>query len=123
QAVDILLNDKGVFIFEAPHFMHLVKFLEYDTIYHEHLSYLSLRPLIPFFRRFHMEVFDVEQMDIHGGSFRVFVTRTRHRRPIGTAVHKMLKTEEKMKLHTLPLLKKFARAVEKNRDDLTWLLK
>src|SRR5258708_2790975 len=103
--------------------MHLVKSLEYDTIYHEHLSYLSLKPLIPFFKRFHMEVFDVEQVDIHGGSFRVFITRSRHPRPVGPAVAKMLKAEKTMGLHTLPVLRKFAKAVEKNREDLTWLLK
>jgi SAM-dependent methyltransferase len=122
QAVDILLDEKGVFIFEAPHFMHLVKFLEYDTIYHEHLSYLSLTPLIPFFHRFNMEIFDVEQVDIHGGSFRVFVTRRTHHRKVSPAVGKMLKLEKQMKLHTLPVLRKFAKAVEKNRRDVTWLL-
>ena len=51
--------------------------MEYDTIYHEHLSYLSVRPLIPFFQRFGMEVFDIQQREIHGGSFRVFISRCR----------------------------------------------
>ena len=45
---------------------NLVGQLEYDTIYHEHLSYLSLRPLVPFFRKFGMEVFDVEQLQFVG---------------------------------------------------------
>ena len=48
SAVEILLNDKGLFIIEAPHFLKLIQNLEYDTIYHEHLLYLSLRPLRSF---------------------------------------------------------------------------
>ena len=123
QAVDALLGDKGVFIFEAPHFMHLVQSVEYDTIYHEHLSYLSLTPLIPFFKQFHMEVFDVEQVDIHGGSFRVYVARSRDGRAIAPAVQKMLDTEDQVKLHSLPVLHEFSKRVEKNRDDITWLLR
>jgi hypothetical protein len=122
HAVEVLLDDEGVFIFEAPHFMHLVQSLEYDTIYHEHLSYLSLTPLIPFFRRFDMEVFDVQQVDIHGGSFRVFIGRSRNRREVMPAVREMLDVERRMKLHTLPVLQEFSRKVEKNRDDLTWML-
>ena len=74
-ALDILLNEKGVFILEAPYFVNLLRDLEYDTIYHEHLSYLSMKPLVSYFRRFDMQVFDVQQRDIHGGSFRVFVRR------------------------------------------------
>lgn len=121
HSVDVLLNEKGVFIFEAPHFMHLIESLEYDTIYHEHLSYLSLTPLIPFFKQFGMEVFDVEQVDIHGGSFRVFISRS-NQREIMSTVGEMLDAEKKMNLHTLPVLQDFAKKVQKNRNDIIWLL-
>ncbi len=121
HAVDVLLNEQGVFIFEAPHFMHLIDSLEYDTIYHEHLSYLSLTPLIPFFKQFGMEVFDVEQVDIHGGSFRVFISRF-NQREIMPAVREMLDAEKKMNLHSLSVLQDFANRVEKNRNDITWLI-
>ncbi|GAG12874.1 unnamed protein product, partial [marine sediment metagenome] len=76
EAVDVLLNERGVYIIEAPYFVNLIENLEYDTIYHEHLSYLSVKPLVRFLSRFGMEIFDIEQRDIHGGSFRVYVTRT-----------------------------------------------
>ena len=75
HGVDCLLADRGALIIEAPYFANLVAYTEYDTIYHEHLSYLSIRPLVPFFRRFDMEVFNVQHVEIHGGSFRVFVGR------------------------------------------------
>jgi len=48
KSVDSLLEKDGIFIFESPYFYNLLKNLEYDTIYHEHLSYISVKPLIPF---------------------------------------------------------------------------
>jgi hypothetical protein len=119
--VDLLLNESGVFIFEAPYFVNLVKNLEYDTIYHEHLSYLSLKPLIPFFRHFEMEIFDVEQRDIHGGSFRVYVTR-QGRMPVAPIVADMVRQEEEKGLHDIKVLQAFAKSVEENREELIWML-
>ena len=65
ENVRMLLTDDGIFILEAPYLVSLINQLEYDTIYHEHLSYLSVKPLVPFFKKFQMEIFDVEQVDIH----------------------------------------------------------
>lgn len=121
EAIDLLLNERGVFIFEAPYFVNLLKNLEYDTIYHEHLSYLSVKPLIPFFRRFDMDVVDIEQRDIHGGSFRVFITRA-GKMPIAPVVGDLLKSEEQMGLHRLSVLNDFSTVVRRNRQELSWLL-
>ena len=121
QAAAHLLKKDGVFIFESPYFQHLVDNLEYDTIYHEHLSYLSVKPLIPFFARFGMEVFMVEQTHIHGGSFRVFVGK-KGVHPIDPSVSKYIKLEEARKLHSLQTMQNFARRVEKNRHELIELL-
>jgi len=68
-----LLDKKGAFIIEAPHFLNLIKKIEYDTIYHEHLSYITIKPLISFFSKFKLEIIDVEKKDIHGGSVRIHV--------------------------------------------------
>lgn len=122
KAVDLLLNDRGVFIFESPYFVNLIKRLEYDTIYHEHLSYLSVTPLIKFLSKFNMEIFDVQERDIHGGSFRVFIGRKGGRK-ISSIVGKLVKEENRMKIFSVQHLKKFAEKVEQNRDDLNWLLR
>ncbi len=121
QAVDLLLNERGVFIFEAPYFVNLLKNLEYDTIYLEHLSYLSVKPLIPFFKRFGMQVFDIQQRDIHGGSFRVFISRA-GKMPISPVVDELLQGEEEMGLQKLNVLSDFSTAVQQNRQELIWLL-
>ncbi len=122
RAVDHLLNERGVFIFEAPYFVNLVGQLEYDTIYHEHLSYLSLRPLVPFFRKFGMEVFDVEQRDIHGGSFRVYVAR-RGQHVVTEEVQHLLDLEKQTGVHSLDTLNVFAARVAQNRQDVLNLLR
>lgn len=121
KGLETLLTKDGVFILEAPHFLDLIKNLEYDTIYHEHLSYLSLKPLIPFFKSRGLEVFDVRMQSIHGGSFRVFVGRPgRHK--ITSRVKETLRDEAKRGLHEEKTLRRFAAAVAKNREDLNWLL-
>lgn len=122
KALDVLLTPEGVFVMEAPHFQTLIENLEYDTIYHEHLSYLSLKPMVPFFKKHGLEVFDVEKQNIHGGSFRVFVGRPgKHK--IEARVASVLKDEAKAGLHSEKVLKKFAADVEKNRAELLWLLR
>ena len=122
RAVDVLLNERGVFVLEAPYFVNLIKKLEYDTIYHEHLSYLTVKPLIPFFRRFGMEIVDIQQRDIHGGSFRVFVSRL-GKLPVSPLVEELLQNEAEMGVHSLGALKEFSLAVEQNRGELLWLLR
>lgn len=117
RAVKYLLKKDGVFIFESPYFKHLVDSLEYDTIYHEHLSYLSAKPLIPFFAKFGMEIFLIEETDIHGGSFRVYVGRIGER-PIDASVQKFLRAEKEFKLHEKETMSNFAERVKQNRDEL-----
>src|SRR3989475_9845868 len=121
HAVDCLVADRGELIIEAPYFANLVAYTEYDTIYHEHLSYLSLRPLVPFFRRFDMEVFNIQQVEIHGGSFRVFVGRS-GAHPVSPEVDRLLAQELETRLHAPETLQAFAHSVRQNRKDLLWLL-
>jgi len=121
RAVDCLLADRGALIIEAPYFANLVAYTEYDTIYHEHLSYLSVRPLVPFFRRFDMEVFNIQQVEIHGGSFRVFVGRSGVH-PVSPEVDRLVAQELETRLHAPETLQAFAHSVWQNRKDLLWLL-
>jgi SAM-dependent methyltransferase len=121
RSILLLLNENGAFIFEAPYFVNLLKQNEYDTIYHEHLSYLSVKPLVGFFRKHGMEVFDIEERDIHGGSFRVYVGR-QGKRPVSGIVARMVQAEEEMGIYRHDKLAEFAAAVRRNKDELTWLL-
>lgn len=68
----ILLKSEGVVTVEFPHLLRLLKESQFDTIYHEHFSYLSLHVVQRIFARHGLLVFDVEQLPTHGGSLRVF---------------------------------------------------
>ncbi|HEY4501198.1 MAG TPA: class I SAM-dependent methyltransferase [Candidatus Paceibacterota bacterium] len=73
ESVKELLRPDGVFIFENQYLKDLIEKNLFDMIYHEHLCYYHLTPLVPFFRRFGLKVFDVERVPTHGGSIRVYV--------------------------------------------------
>ena len=122
EAVDILLSKNGIFIFEAPYFGNLINFLEYDTIYHEHLSYLLLEPIIKLANRFGMEVTDVMERDIHGGSFRVFISKIGEHQ-INERVANFLQREKDGKWSCPDTLNEFSQKVKKNREELTSILK
>ncbi len=69
----LLLAEKGTATFEFPHVMEMIRNVEFDTIYHEHYSYLSLLALEPLFQRHGLRVVDVERLVTHGGSLRLYV--------------------------------------------------
>jgi len=112
---------KGIFIIEVPHFYHLINYLEYDTIYHEHLSYITVKPLIVFFKKINLEIIDVQQRDIHGGSIRIFVSVINNYK-VKSRVIKICKMEDKAKLNSKKVLNNFQKKVIQNRMQLTLLL-
>lgn len=120
-SVDHLLDKKGQFIIEAPHFLTLVNGLEYDTIYHEHLLYLSVKPLKILFDYFNFEIFDVQEVNIHGGSIRVFVCR-KGQKSITDNVNLIIRKEEEADLFDLSRLKVFSNDVHKHKLRLRNLL-
>lgn len=73
RGVKELLDPKGVFVFEAPYLIDMFENLAFDTIYHEHLSYLAIRPLQKLFQEYDLEIFEVKIVPAQGQSIRVFV--------------------------------------------------
>ena len=112
---------KGVFAIEVPYFLNLVKNLEYDTIYHEHLSYITVIPLIKFLKKFNLEIIDIQEKDIHGGSIRIFISEKGNYKK-KKSVNKICKAEIKARLNSKKVLLNFQKKVTKNRLDLTSLL-
>lgn len=72
RGLKILLKDSGVITFEFPHLMQLIEKNQFDTIYHEHFSYLSLITVNQIFQHHGLEIFDVEEITTHGGSLRIY---------------------------------------------------
>ena len=115
------MREDGIFVFQVPHFLHLLNNLEYDTIYHEHISYFGLKPLMKFFKKFDMEIFDVLETDIDGGSIRCFVGRI-ELREVSNNVNTILEKEEKSQIYSKEKLKKFAIDVKNQKKQLKNLL-
>jgi hypothetical protein len=68
----ILLNERGIVTMEFPHLLQLMAHNQFDTIYHEHFSYLSLGTVERVFAKHGLRIFDVEQISTHGGSLRIY---------------------------------------------------
>ena len=111
------MKEDGIICIEAPNLVTLIENLEYDTIYHEHLSYLSLKPLRDFCKKVHMDIFDVEFHNIHGGSFRYFFGREKLRK-ITENVPKYIQLEEEKGIYTKSRLEKFALDVKNQKREL-----
>jgi hypothetical protein len=73
----ILLGEHGVASFEFPHVLEMIRSNEFDTIYHEHYSYLSILALEPLFARHGLRLVDAERLSTHGGSLRIYVSHTK----------------------------------------------
>lgn len=75
RGFEILLKPQGISTFEFPHLVNLVEKAQFDTIYHEHYSYLSLTAVRTIFKANGLDVFDVEEIPTHGGSLRVYAQK------------------------------------------------
>jgi SAM-dependent methyltransferase len=91
--VHALLRPTGVATLEFPHLLELMEATEFDTIYHEHVSYLSLLAVQQVFSRNGLTIFDVEELATHGGSLRIYACRADDSRPIAPAVDELLRRE------------------------------
>ena len=119
----IMLKATGVATFEFPHFYNLVRFNQFDTIYHEHYSYSSLSSVVTIFNSNGLEVFDVEEIKPHGGSLRVYAQRKDSRPyPISPRVQAVLNKEEKAGMKTVNFYKDFQAAAKKATLDLLLFL-
>ena len=117
-----LVSDTGHVTIEVPHLLCLVEGREYDTIYHEHFSYLSLLTTQRVLAAAGLTVVDVEELRSHGGSLRTWSTPTENAGEASAAVVKVLADEAEAGLHTLEGHDGFAAAVSAIRNDLVEFL-
>jgi SAM-dependent methyltransferase len=119
-----LLKPEGVATFEFPHLLRLIAENQFDTIYHEHFSYLSLTAVERIFAANGLSVFDVEEHPTHGGSLRVFAQRSDSgRQPRAASVDALLAREAEAGLRTRGGYAGFQDRTNRVKDDfLTFLL-
>ena len=114
-----LLKPNGVATFEFPHLMQLVKHTQFDTIYHEHFSYLSLTALNQIFDHNGLQVFDVEEISTHGGSLRVLAQRKdQGQHQVNAAVGELLTRESTTGVTTEAYYANFQQRANRVKHDL-----
>lgn len=115
----VLLKPQGVATFEFPHLLKLIAENQFDTIYHEHFSYLSLSAVDRIFAANGLSVFDVEEHSTHGGSLRVFAQRSDTGRQARSArVDALLERESQAGMLSAEYYSDFQRKTEQVKDDL-----
>jgi hypothetical protein len=119
-AIKGLLASDGAFVAEFGYLRHLIEGLQYDTIYHEHLRYYSLRPFVRIAARAGCHVFDVSRLPTHGGSLRVWSSATA--RPPSTRVGDLLAEESASGLDDPATYSRFRERVRAHRRTLLGML-
>jgi SAM-dependent methyltransferase len=117
-----LVKDEGTVTLEFPHLMRLIERRQYDTIYHEHFSYLSLLTCSRALATAGLRVVDVDELGTHGGSLRVYAQPSEAAGEPAERVKAVLAAEESAGLHTAEGHAGFAPAVAKIRTDLVRFL-
>ena len=113
-----LLSKKGTIVIEVQYLVNTLKDLTFDNIYHEHYNYWSLTSLVNFFNQFNAIVFDVEKINTHGGSIRVFIKKDKKFKIKGS-VKKMLMEEEKFGIKKFNTYQEFAKKVYKIKENVS----
>jgi hypothetical protein len=113
----ILLGPKSVATFEFPHLLNLIAESQFDTIYHEHYSYLSLLAVEKLFARHGLAVFDVQRVPTHGGSLRVFVA-PKEAKPTEQSVLDLRAAEAEAGLNKIETYAAFSRQIVKVKCDV-----
>lgn len=123
SGLKILLAADGVVTMEFPHLVRLVAENQFDTIYHEHFSYLSFSFITRLFEKCGLKLFDVEELPTHGGSLRIYAAHAEdtHKSVLGS-VPRLLKVEHELGINTLPYYHAFSQRAHQVKMDLLQFL-
>jgi len=118
-----LISKNGIITIEFPHFLNLIKKNQFDTIYHEHFSYLSLHSANKILKKFNLIIFKVKKITTHGGSLRVYIKHKKCKKfKIESSYNKIFKQEKKLKIFEKNNIKNFSIKLKKIRKDFINLL-
>lgn len=118
EGLSALLDQQGVLSIEFPHLLNLIELVQFDTIYHEHFSYLSLYTVERLLAAHGLRVFDVEQLPTHGGSLRVLACHEAAGRPTAAGRERVRSLEHRAGLDRVEAYEGFAARVQEARRSL-----
>lgn len=116
RGVDALLKEDGTFVVEVHYVLDLLQLVQFETVYHEHLCYYSLRSLATLYGRFGLELVDVERLPMHGGAIRVFAKRASSGAKPSDRLVAALKEEERRGVYDAVTYRAFGAETRKLRD-------
>ncbi len=122
EGIRELLAEDGVFVFEVSYLVDVVEKNLFDTIYHEHLDYHTVQPLVGFFKRHGLELIETKRVDSHGGSLRGVAQRAGGPRPVDVSVAEAVSRERVLGLDRTETLRAFAGHIDGIKRELTGLL-
>ena len=117
RGLQIALKPGGTITLEFPHLLQLIDNNQFDTVYHEHFSYLSLGTVQSIFAAARLRIIDVEELSTHGGSLRVYGCHTDDVRPFSPSVGTLLEKERAYGMRALALYRAFQAKADRVRDD------
>jgi SAM-dependent methyltransferase len=125
KGLKIALKPKGAITMEFPHILNLIKLNQFDTIYHEHFSYLSLLTVQRIFKSQGLKIYDVEELPTHGGSLRIYATHSENDTiKIKNTVDILLSKEKSFKLDNIEAYRGFEKNIQKIKwDFLSFIIK
>ena len=112
-----LLKIKGTIIIEVQYLLNTLQDLTFDNIYHEHYNYWSLTSLVNFFNQFKAKIINVEKINTHGGSLRVYIKKDKNSK-VEKSVRDLLKEEEKFGLKRYETYLTFANKIYKIKNNV-----
>jgi len=123
NGLSVMLSEKGIMTFEFPHLMQLVENNQFDTIYHEHFFYYSLHAVQSLFKKHGFQIFDVQELNTHGGSIRIFITReSNNDYEVRNNVNRILFEESEKGYLEVDFYKTFEKNVKQTKRELLSLL-
>jgi len=118
KGLKALLKPGGVVTLEFPHLMQLLEHCQFDTVYHEHFSYLCLTTTCRIFEKAGLRIWDVKELPTHGGSLRIYGCHINDPRKTEPSVQKLKQKEKERGLQDLNIYQQFQRRAEKIKQDL-----
>ena len=115
KSLSILCDENTILSIEFPHVVNLFKKLQYDTIYHEHHYYYSLESIQNVLKKYNLQIFDIDKLNIHGGSIRIFAKKNKNTLKKSKKLTHEFKKEKKLNLYSNKNLKKFNDLVKNTR--------
>jgi SAM-dependent methyltransferase len=112
------LKPGGTVTLEFPHLLNLIAQCQFDTVYHEHFSYLSLYTVSRIFEKSGLRIYDVEPLPTHGGSLRVYGCHADDLRPTSPVVNDLMEEEKQKGLRDVDVYRSFQCRADKIKDDL-----